>query len=125
MGYKDASKLTPWKKGQSGNPKGKPKGVRDSKTILKQFLAIDSGDQHPDTKDKLNYFEAIWLEMIVAAKNGDLSKQREILDRFEGKAVQSIDINNRAGKVDERLENLDESQLENMLKELPAPDADA
>lgn len=41
-----AGKLTPWKKGQSGNPAGKPKGVQDHrvKAVNAILEAIKRGD---------------------------------------------------------------------------------
>ena len=37
-GYKDIAPR--WKKGESGNPNGKPKGVKNRSTIAKKWLEV-------------------------------------------------------------------------------------
>lgn len=98
----------PWKPGQSGNPKGKKKGTLAAKTILREFLAVESGSKHPKTGQKLNCYQHALLACIKKAMNGDLSSLKEIIDRLEGKPNQKVDITER--KPDE-LETLSEREL--------------
>ena len=72
-------------KGFSGNPAGKPKGVKHMTTILSEALtkvAEGSGDSEDIT---------IVKALIKKAKAGDVTAIREIWDRMEGKAQQFID----------------------------------
>lgn len=59
-------KDTKWKPGQSGNPKGKPKGVGSV-----QKLREEIGEQIP----------AIINQLLAAAKNGDVQAARLLLER--------------------------------------------
>ena len=58
-----------WKKGQSGNPAGKPKGVRNNATSM--VLALMEGGAKQIT-------EAV----IKAAKGGDLAAARLVIERL-------------------------------------------
>lgn len=58
-----------FKKGQSGNPKGKPKGARNATTIMAEKLL--EGDA-----------EAVVRAIVAAAKSGDMAAGRAILDRL-------------------------------------------
>lgn len=60
---------TTWKPGQSGNPKGKPTGARNRATIAVLALMEDGAKE-------------ITEAVIAAAKAGDLSAARMILDRL-------------------------------------------
>ena len=59
----------PFEKGQSGNPRGKPKGTRHRTTILAEKLMADDA-------------EAVVTAVIEAAKSGDMQAARIILDRI-------------------------------------------
>ena len=69
----------PFRKGQSGNPAGKPKGARHKTTLLAEKLMQDDG---PDVVRKV----------IEAAKGGDMTAARMVLDRIaplrKGRPVQ-------------------------------------
>jgi hypothetical protein len=59
----------PFRKGQSGNPSGKPKGTRNRTTVLAEKLMQD------DAAD-------IVQVVLAAAKGGDMTAARLILDRI-------------------------------------------
>jgi hypothetical protein len=59
----------PFRKGQSGNPSGKPKGARNRTTVLaEKMMQDDAGD--------------IVQAILAAAKKGDMTAARLILDRI-------------------------------------------
>lgn len=60
---------TAWKKGESGNPKGKPAGTLNKKTLLAMALLE-------------NDLEAITKVVINAAKGGDMQAARFIVERM-------------------------------------------
>ena len=71
----------PWlyKKGESGNPNGRPKGTLSFLPLLKNKLAkVPQGQQ-------LSYAEMM-IEVLVkkAIKDEDLATMREILNRIDG-----------------------------------------
>src|SRR4029453_18800390 len=64
-----ALRSTRWAPGQSGNPKGRPKGSRNRASLLLQHLIEGEG-------------EAVVRALIAAAKGGDVSAARALLDRL-------------------------------------------
>lgn len=62
-------KASNWKKGESGNPKGRPKGSRNQATLL--ALAAMEGE-----------LDAIVRVMIDAAKKGDMAAARLVVDKL-------------------------------------------
>jgi hypothetical protein len=74
--------LKPWKPGQSGNPKGRPK---------REFDLAEQARDHAEKSiktlvDCLTAKKAPWKDKIAAAS--------ELLDRGFGKASQKLDVNN-------------------------------
>lgn len=111
----------PWEKGQSGNPKGRPKGAISSKTILNKFLSlVEKGVKNPVTGEfeDMTVAEVMNLSIIAKARKGNLSAYREVLDRLEGKPQQNIDHTTGGEKIDNKFEieiikNQNEPQEEN------------
>jgi len=85
--------LTSWKKGQSGNPGGRKKGVPNSKTRLKRLLELTENLTNPITKEIEGFTVAEQLDLaqIIKARTGDTKAYNAILDRLEGKPHQSIE----------------------------------
>jgi hypothetical protein len=86
--------LTPFKKGEVANPKGRPKGIPNSKTRLLRLLELVQVKTNPITGEKEEFTVAEQLDMMVLQKafKGDLRAYQEILDRLEGKPKQTTDI---------------------------------
>lgn len=100
--------LKSWKPGQSGNPKGKPKGTQSARTIIEKYINALSPSKHPDTLKNLTYHDAAWMQQISkAALKGDLSALNAITDRLEGQAKQSLEISDMSQEdVQARLKEL-------------------
>lgn len=71
--------LTPWPKGTSGNPKGRPKGVKNWSTIVQNVLA-DENLMDKISKNKPSYWDslpaknaayAIVVAMVIEALKGE------------------------------------------------------
>ena len=60
---------TRWAAGQSGNPRGRPKGSRNRASLLLEHLIEGEG-------------EAVVQVLLAAAKGGDVSAARALLDRL-------------------------------------------
>ena len=107
--------LKSWKKGQSGNPAGKPKGAQSNKTILKKFLAVKMQQKNPFTgeMEEMTVKELINLKQIANALEGDLATYKELADREEGKVTNNVDISTKGESL-----NYSKEQRDKRLKEL-------
>jgi hypothetical protein len=74
--------LKPFKKGQSGNPNGRPK-LPDIRDALAKILA--------DEKDGYTALEATLMALRAKAVRGDIRAAEALLDRAFGKPKQAID----------------------------------
>jgi hypothetical protein len=90
----NSDNLTPWGKGQSGNPAGKPKGVKNRSTIFKEMLGI----QLRDFKHGLDLGgrtvtveEAMYIRQLEKAMSGDLASFKEIQDTLHGKMKETTE----------------------------------
>lgn len=81
--------LVLWKPGQSGNPKGYPKGQRHYKTIFREALKRIAEKQGCDTVD---VEDAIHVKAIEKAIKGDFFFYKELNERIHGKVVEKMDV---------------------------------
>ena len=98
--------LKPFKKGQSGNPKGRPKSLTLSEAYRRELAKIDPADPQQRT------FAEILAERTVSkAKSGDVAALKELADRTEGKAKQTITLTlDRREQLERAVTNLIESE---------------
>lgn len=95
--------------GQSGNPKGKPKGARHFSTLLKEaIIKVAEGDDMP--ADRM-----IVKQLVDKAKQGDLQAIDRVLDRVDGKAEQTINVDADI-HTDDGLTKEEKEALLNLLK---------
>lgn len=95
-----------WVKGQSGNPKGRPKIVFSYADELRiQLIAID-----PKDEQKRTHGQIIVAKQIELAKMGSVRATNEILDRLLGKPPQALAIADlRVGTREEAIAGILES----------------
>ena len=86
--------LKKFKKGESGNPKGRPQGsVSVTSAIKRKLLEV-----FPDTKGKKNKEKKLYLDKLVdgilknAIENGEARSQRDIWAYMDGHPKATIDI---------------------------------
>ena len=72
-----------WRKGESGNPKGRPK-LPDLRETIARVLA--------DEKDGKTALEATLAALRAKAVRGDVRAAEVLLDRAFGKAQQALDV---------------------------------
>jgi hypothetical protein len=73
----------PFKKGQSGNPNGRPKKLPELDKLLADVLG--------EEKDGVTAAEAILKALRAKAAKGDIRAAEVLLDRGYGKAKQSVE----------------------------------
>ena len=71
-----------WTKGQSGNPAGKPKGLKEFKTVFKEALEKIAASENIDAGDKI--LVDVVVEGIKRARKGDFRFYQDTLDRAMG-----------------------------------------
>ena len=89
---KQLKNLIPPKKGEIRNPKGKRKGVLNTRTRLLKLLGLIQLKKNKFTGgfEEFSVAEQMDMAMVLKALKGDVTAYREILDRLEGKAKQDI-----------------------------------
>lgn len=83
----------PFKKGQSGNPNGRPKGRKNRSTVIRHWLeAIDKG-RNPISGDteKMSVEDRMTLAMIAKALKGDTSAYKALMDSAYGHPKQEVE----------------------------------
>ena len=87
--------LNPFKKGQSGNPKGRPVGRKSRSTIAKKWLETSEKFKNPITGEieELTQEDIGTLALIKKMRSGDVRAYESLMDSAFGKAVQTNDIN--------------------------------
>ncbi len=84
-GKKQGSKATQFKPGQSGNPKGRPKGIQQIPDILRKIGEEDGLKDGSKTK-----LDVVMTRVFGYALEGKPWAVQFIADRTEGKAVETV-----------------------------------
>ena len=78
--------LTPWKKGQSGNPGGRPKGKLNLNAMLEKFM-----ENEIDTPKGKKQAAELFIEgLFKNALKGNSTAINQIIDRLAGKVKDQI-----------------------------------
>jgi hypothetical protein len=89
---KRMANLKPFKKGKSGNPKGRAKGYKTAKTRANEMLAALADDKEPMTPIFKLILEVLNGEELKASDR--LKAADMLMDRIEGKATQKVETKN-------------------------------
>ena len=89
--------LKPFRKGQSGNPFGVPKGTKHFATIANAILDTITEWEEGEEKIELTRRELMAYRLVKDAVDSDdpavrVRAVKELLDRIDGKSKQTIDI---------------------------------
>jgi len=101
---KEDIKKHEWKKGQSGNPNGRPKGARNRSTIARKWLNVMSKVTNPLTQEEeeMNQEDLITLALIKKGRNGDVAASKAVLDSAYGQPKETVDVSTDAPSIDYR-----------------------
>jgi hypothetical protein len=96
---RDPPEATKWKKGQSGNPKGRPKKPTMSEHLRNMLDGKQiAGRTMPEGMSVGQYLSA---QVIIRALNGDRFMTKELLDRFAPIIhFQRVEFTEPSGEVD-------------------------
>lgn len=96
IGYRRPPANGQFKKGKSGNPKGRPKGSRNFVTLLEQELAQTITVTENGKKKKLSRMQAMVKRIVAGALQGDQKSVMTLVEimrrtgRFEQVEAQSL-----------------------------------
>lgn len=88
--------LIPFKKGESGNPAGRPKGSKNRSTIARQWLEVNQNLKNPITgeNETMSQEDLMTLALIKKAREGDVNAYKALMDSGYGAPVQQIEQTN-------------------------------
>jgi hypothetical protein len=97
VGYRSPPVATRWKPGQSGNPKGKPKGAKNLATVvIKEAKSKVVVKDVNGASKKLSKLEATFALLTVQALKGNLKAMQMVLAQFKehlpAETEKSLDI---------------------------------
>jgi len=89
-------KINQFKKGESGNPNGRPKGSRNRSTIARHWLEVNQNLKNPLTGEQeiMSQEDLMTLALIKKAREGDVAAYKALLDSGYGAPVQQIEQTN-------------------------------
>ena len=104
-----------FKKGESGNPNGRPKGAKNRSTIARYWLEVNQKLKNPLTgiDEQMSQEDLMTLALIKKAREGDVSAYRALMDSGYGAPVQVVEQTNT--NVD--LSDLSTEEIKDLLKE--------
>jgi hypothetical protein len=114
VGYGTPPEATRFKKGSSGNPKGRPRGslnVRNlfTKTLREKVVINENGQRKTVTK-----LEAALKQMVNKAASGDIRALRELLELARDAEARQ----NMQGSQNPVIEELDQEVIDGILQRL-------
>jgi len=85
-----------WKKGESGNPNGRPKGSKNRSTIARRWLEVNQSLKNPLTgeQETMSQEDLMTLALIKKAREGDVSAYKALMDSGYGAPLQQIEQTN-------------------------------
>lgn len=96
VGYRNPPEHTRFKKGQSGNPKGRPKGTLNLATVLARTLREKVVINEHGQRRVVTKLEAAIKQLVNKAAGGDLAALRQLsalVQSAEEQATQSLTAN--------------------------------
>ena len=112
VGYAKPPTETRFKKGMTGNPKGRPKGKKNMNTIIRDTLFGPIQIQQNGKTTTVTAFEAILLKMRNNALSGDFRSAVQALQL----ASRSIELDD-ANQADKEINPLDQETMIALMRD--------
>ena len=104
VGYGKPPKQHQFQPGQSGNSKGRPKGAKNTSTLLREILDREIEVRTRGTVRKVSVREAMLMRFAESALKGDTKSAHFLLQRYEIAETAQADI------LDIRYETVEEAK---------------
>jgi len=94
--------LKPQKAGEPGhNPNGRPKGVRNRSTIVREWLEANYKKVNPITgqTETLQIQDHLVISLIGKALKGDVPAFKELMDSGHGKIIDGLDVTSKGESI--------------------------
>lgn len=83
VGYKKPPKRTQFKKGESGNLKGRPRGAKSLKTIARRLLTEKISVRTARGESRVTRIEAMMMKLIESASKGDFRSLQAMFTLYQ------------------------------------------
>ena len=82
-----------YEKGESGNPKGRPKGAKNRSTIARYWLEVNQNLKNPLTgeSETMSQEDLMTLALIKKAREGDVNAYKALMDSGYGAPIQQVE----------------------------------
>jgi Family of unknown function (DUF5681) len=107
VGYGKPPKQHQFKPGQSGNSKGRPKGAKNTSTLLREILDGKIDLRTGASVRKVSVREAILLRIAQSALKGEIKSAHFLLQRYDAETTQA---EVQETEVDIRYESTEEAK---------------
>lgn len=106
--------LKPQKAGEpSHNPLGRPKGIRNRSTIVREWLEANYKKVNPITgqNETLQIQDHLVISLIGKALKGDVQAFRELFDSGHGKVSELLDVTSKGESITQEKLNPEERRM--------------
>jgi len=109
VGYGKPPRATRFRKGQSGNPRGRPRGSRNFASLLEEALAEPIAINENGRRRKASKLQVIVKQLVNKAAQGDhrsiqllmaFMERQQVLGK-DGKPVTIVELLSAIGPIDE------------------------
>ena len=109
VGYGKPPRATRFRKGQSGNPRGRPRGSRNFTSLLEEALAEPVAINENGRRRKASKLQVIVKQLVNKAAQGDhrsiqllmaFMERQQVLGK-DGKPVTIVELLSAIGPIDE------------------------
>ncbi|RYH06263.1 DUF5681 domain-containing protein [Tropicimonas sp. IMCC6043] len=114
VGYGRPPKATQFKKGQSGNPKGRPKGAKGFNASLQRELETKVTVREGNREIKISKAEAAAKRLVATALKGDM-KALTMLARFDADLSGRLDSDAEDAALSDTAEPVDYDILRHLF----------
>jgi hypothetical protein len=119
VGYGKPPVHTQFRKGQSGNPTGRPPAseVDRAKALVMQEAYRKVAVREGDKVTEMPALKAVLRGLVARAVKGSVPAQREILRTIQAIEAETLSARNNKSDPSERLEDLTNEQLDERIKD--------